>query len=152
MLRLQLLPELSIGETSRKTGLTTRAIRFYEDCGLLAARRNGRGARWYGREALDRLAFIGLARKAGLTIPQIGELVRLGEGSEEDRMGRLEELLMSRLDAIEAERIAVEQSAQALGVNLPSRRPQSGYSATGSRKPGARDAEAVRPRHQSGAA
>ncbi len=152
MLRLQMIPELSIGEASRKTGLTTRAIRFYEDCGLLSARRNGRGARWYGGEALGRLAFISLARQAGLSIPQIGELVSLADGSEKDLMGRLQELLVSRLDAIEAERLSVEHSAQALGVNLPSRRPQSDCSATGSRKSGGRDAEAVRPRHQSGAA
>jgi hypothetical protein len=29
----------SIGELAREFGLTTRAIRFYEDCGLLAPQR-----------------------------------------------------------------------------------------------------------------
>ena len=31
-------PTFSISELAREFGLTTRAIRFYEDCGLLAPR------------------------------------------------------------------------------------------------------------------
>jgi DNA-binding transcriptional MerR regulator len=35
-------PTFSIGELAREFDLTTRAIRFYEDCGLLAPQRRGR--------------------------------------------------------------------------------------------------------------
>ena len=38
----QMSTTLTIGELAREFDLTTRAIRFYEDCGLLMPQRSGR--------------------------------------------------------------------------------------------------------------
>ena len=37
---------LSIGETARRSGLTVRALRYYEEQGLLAAVRDSNGQRY----------------------------------------------------------------------------------------------------------
>jgi len=124
MVRALQIPDVGIGEAVRRTGLTSRAIRFYEESGLLQSIRTVRGARRYDRASLDRLAFIGLARDAGLTIPQIRELLRLGEGQDEARRLRLQDLYRDRLCQLDAEREAVERGARAMGVPLMSRRPQ----------------------------
>ena len=124
MLRALQTPDVGIGEAERRTGLTSRAIRFYEESGLLESMRTARGARRYDRASLDRLAFIGLARDAGLTIPQIRDLLRLGEDQDEARRLRLQDLYRDRLSRLDAECDAVERSARAMGVPLMSRRPQ----------------------------
>ena len=41
---------LTIGELAREFDLTTRAIRFYEDCGLLAPQREGRNRVYTARD------------------------------------------------------------------------------------------------------
>jgi hypothetical protein len=45
---------LTIGELSRDSGVTLRALRFYQSKGLLAPRRNG-SARLFSYEDRDRL-------------------------------------------------------------------------------------------------
>ncbi|WP_150245376.1 MerR family transcriptional regulator [Nocardiopsis quinghaiensis] len=41
---------MRIGELARRTGTTTRALRFYESQGLIGARRSANGYREYGEE------------------------------------------------------------------------------------------------------
>ena len=65
-----------IGEVAQRAGIATSAIRYYEKEGLiLKADRQG-NARVYGSDIFDRLALIGLAKKAGFTIAETRELVR----------------------------------------------------------------------------
>jgi MerR family regulatory protein len=55
---------LLIGEVAKRTGATRKALRLYEDAGILAApRRTSSGYRLYGTETLDVLAFV--ARRSG---------------------------------------------------------------------------------------
>ena len=49
--------EFTIGELSREFGMTLRALRFYENKGLVAPRREG-GTRIYSRTDRSRLALI----------------------------------------------------------------------------------------------
>jgi DNA-binding transcriptional MerR regulator len=68
---------LRINEVAAETGLTTRAIRYYEEIGLLepAARSDG-DYRLYDASDLDRLAFIrSLRDDAGFSLAQIGQLL-----------------------------------------------------------------------------
>jgi MerR family transcriptional regulator, repressor of the yfmOP operon len=68
---------LRINEVAAETGLTTRAIRYYEQIGLLepAARSEG-DYRLYDASDLDRLQFIrGLRDDAGFSLAQIGQLL-----------------------------------------------------------------------------
>jgi MerR family redox-sensitive transcriptional activator SoxR len=69
---------LTISEISRRSGVASSALRFYEDKGLIASIRSGRGHRRYPRAVLRRVAFIVFAQKIGLSLEEIGrELSKL---------------------------------------------------------------------------
>lgn len=69
---------LTIGELSKRSGVATSALRFYEDRGLIASDRVGSGHRRYPRAVIRRVAFIVFAQRVGLTLEEIkGELDRL---------------------------------------------------------------------------
>jgi len=69
---------LTIGEVSRRSGVATSALRFYEQRGLIASERAGSGHRRFQRPVLRRIAFIVFAQRIGLTLGEIGaELGRL---------------------------------------------------------------------------
>src|SRR3569833_1140296 len=65
---------LDIREVARRTGLTSRALRFYEARGLVAPLRTGSGRRVYGAAALERLNQVLALKRAGLTLAQIQRL------------------------------------------------------------------------------
>lgn len=58
---------MRIGELARATGTTTRALRYYEEQGLLRPRRSTNGYRTYGPEAVTVVENIRLLLAAGLT-------------------------------------------------------------------------------------
>jgi MerR family transcriptional regulator, redox-sensitive transcriptional activator SoxR len=69
---------LTIGEVSRRSGVASSALRFYEERGLLGSERSGSGHRRYPRPVLRRIAFIVFAQRIGLTLDEIGaELAKL---------------------------------------------------------------------------
>jgi MerR family redox-sensitive transcriptional activator SoxR len=69
---------LTINEVSRRSGVASSALRFYEERGLLASERVGSGHRRYPRSVLRRIAFIVFAQRIGLSLDEIGaELARL---------------------------------------------------------------------------
>ncbi|HEX8125646.1 MAG TPA: MerR family transcriptional regulator [Allosphingosinicella sp.] len=86
---------LDIAEVVRRTGLSARALRFYEARGLLKPLRTASGRRVYGPAELEEVNRILALKKAGLTLAQIQ---RLGGGRPLD----LEALVAAQLEAIEA--------------------------------------------------
>lgn len=70
---LQMADLLTIGEVSRRSGVASSALRFYEQRGLIDSERAGSGHRRYPRSALRRVAFIVFAQRVGLTLEEIGE-------------------------------------------------------------------------------
>ena len=69
---------LTITEVSRRSGVASSALRFYEDRGLIASERTGAGHRRYPRAVLRRIAFIVFAQRIGLSLEEIGvELAKL---------------------------------------------------------------------------
>jgi DNA-binding transcriptional MerR regulator len=68
---------LKIHEVAAETGLTTRAIRYYEEMGLLEPAARSEGAyRLYDASDLDRLRTIKELRdEAGFSLAQIGQLL-----------------------------------------------------------------------------
>jgi MerR family redox-sensitive transcriptional activator SoxR len=69
---------LTIGEVSRRSGVASSALRFYEARGLIDSERTGPGHRRYPRTVLRRIAFIVFAQRIGLTLEEIGaELSKL---------------------------------------------------------------------------
>ena len=73
------MPELlTIGEVSKRSGVASSALRFYEERGLIASEREGSGHRRYPRSVLRRIAFIVFAQRVGLTLDEIDrELAKL---------------------------------------------------------------------------
>jgi len=74
----------SISDLAREFALTTRAIRFYEDCGLVTPRRNGR-QRVYGERERVRIKLILRGKRLGLALSEIRELVDMYEVARNER-------------------------------------------------------------------
>jgi len=74
----------TISDLAREFALTTRAIRFYEDCGLLTPAREKR-ARIYGERERVRLKLILRGKRLGLALSEIGELLDLYEVRRNER-------------------------------------------------------------------
>jgi MerR family transcriptional regulator, thiopeptide resistance regulator len=69
---------LDIRDVAKRTGLTSRALRFYEARGLLKPLRTYSGRRLYGRGELERIQQILALKRAGLSLAQIGKLTARG--------------------------------------------------------------------------
>ncbi|HEU4460820.1 MAG TPA: MerR family DNA-binding transcriptional regulator [Methylibium sp.] len=84
----------SIGELAREFDLTTRAIRFYGDCGLLAPQRGGAGGRQRVYTARDRtrLKLTLRGKRLGLSLAEIKDLVDMYE-SPRDSAAQLRRFL-----------------------------------------------------------
>jgi len=78
---------LRITEVAEEVGLTARAVRYYEELGLLkpAARSEG-SYRLFDEDDLERLRFIrGLRDDAGFSLAEIGRLLEDEEARERNR-------------------------------------------------------------------
>jgi DNA-binding transcriptional MerR regulator len=65
---------MRIGELARRTGASTRALRYYEERGLLVSDRQTNGYREYGQDAVLRVRNIRRLLEAGLSSDDIAEL------------------------------------------------------------------------------
>jgi DNA-binding transcriptional MerR regulator len=70
----------TISDLAREFGVTLRTLRFYEDKGLLAPRREGQTRRYDDRDR-DRLALILKGKKLGFTLAEIRALVEQADMS-----------------------------------------------------------------------
>jgi len=69
---------INIGEAAKRSGVSAKMIRHYEEVGLIPpASRTGSGYRRYTESDVYTLKFIRHARDLGFSIRQIGELVGL---------------------------------------------------------------------------
>lgn len=72
---------MRIGQVAEATGVSTKALRFYEREGLLdEPERTASGYRNYSKSAVDRVAFVKRSQAAGLTLRQIGEILAVRDG------------------------------------------------------------------------
>ena len=84
----------TIGELAREFELTTRAMRFYEDKGLLAPARAGPGGRQrvYGARDRTRLALALRAKRLGLSLSEVKDILDMYD-SPRDTVAQLEKFL-----------------------------------------------------------
>ncbi|MEV0350722.1 MerR family transcriptional regulator [Nonomuraea sp. NPDC050680] len=66
---------MRIGELAARSGVSVRALRYYEEQGLLAAYRSASGQRRYPEAAADRVQLIQMLYAAGLSSRTIVELL-----------------------------------------------------------------------------
>jgi DNA-binding transcriptional MerR regulator len=76
--------EFSISELAREFDITPRAIRFYEDQGLLAPRRDGQ-RRIYSARDRTRLKLTLRGKRLGLTLSEIRDLIDMYEPGRDER-------------------------------------------------------------------
>ena len=76
--------EFSISELAREFDVTPRAIRFYEDQGLLAPRREGQ-RRVYTARDRTRLKLTLRGKRLGLSLSEIRELIDMYEPGRDER-------------------------------------------------------------------
>lgn len=96
-----MMAEMRIGELARATGLSVRALRHYEQLGLLrSARRSPSKHRLYGQAELERLYRICALKNLGLSLPEINKSL------ETEGLG----------DLVERQLVHVEQEMQRLGA------------------------------------
>jgi MerR family transcriptional regulator, thiopeptide resistance regulator len=69
-----MIDSLPIDEVVRRTGLTSRTLRFYEAKGLVAPLRTASGRRLFGKHELARLHHIVVLKSAGLSLNQMKQL------------------------------------------------------------------------------
>lgn len=69
---------MNISEAARRSGLTSKAIRYYEDIGLIApAKRGENGYRQYETGAVEELHFLARARDVGFDLEECRQLLTL---------------------------------------------------------------------------
>jgi len=104
----------TIGQLCREFGCTTRALRFYEEQGLLfPARRQGQ--RVYSYKDRTRLGLIVRGRKVGLSIAEIRELFETYEDEGEAAQNALAlKLFQKRIAALEAQRAEIDWAMETL--------------------------------------
>ncbi|PSK98820.1 DNA-binding transcriptional MerR regulator [Murinocardiopsis flavida] len=95
---------MRIGELARRTGTTTRALRYYEEQALLTSERGGNGYREYGDDAVVRVRNVRLLLDAGLGSEEIRELRAClsRDLTHEPACGEALGLYERRLDAVRA--------------------------------------------------
>jgi DNA-binding transcriptional MerR regulator len=76
--------EYSISELAREFDITPRAIRFYEDQGLISPRRDGQ-RRIYAPRDRTRLKLTLRGKRLGLSLSEIRELIDMYEPGRDER-------------------------------------------------------------------
>jgi DNA-binding transcriptional MerR regulator len=130
-----------IRDLAREFGVTARALRFYEECGLLSPRRAGQ-ERIYSRRDRARLKLVLLGKRVGFSLEEIRgmlDLYDLGDGQATQLnvaakrfREQIAQLKTQRLDIdkaiAELERVTeiVERRLAEQGGARPENSPQSG--------------------------
>ncbi|NUP16738.1 MAG: MerR family transcriptional regulator [Streptomyces sp.] len=91
---------IRIGEVARGAGVSVRAVRYYEQQGLLIAERSPSGQRLYRQDAISRVRFFQQMFAAGLTSRRITELMPCWEAGHTDADQRA--MLRAERDRIQA--------------------------------------------------
>jgi DNA-binding transcriptional MerR regulator len=116
-------PTYSISALAQEFALTTRAIRFYEDEGLLAPARRGQ-TRIYGERERTRIKLILRGKRLGLALSEIRELfdIYAAAGNERPQLVKFAQMLADRramllqqredIDAVLAEIAVLERDCR----------------------------------------
>ncbi len=71
------MESITRGQLAKQLGITSEAIRFYEQQGLIEPYRATNGYRRYNHECVDRMKFILHAKEVGLSLRDIQELLSI---------------------------------------------------------------------------
>jgi DNA-binding transcriptional MerR regulator len=104
----------TIGELSREFGITLRALRFYENKGLISPHREGMN-RLYSHGDRTRLALILKGKKLGFTLGEIRQMVAAEEGEADARTLRLSrEKCLEQIELLKKQKAEIEEGLNEL--------------------------------------
>jgi DNA-binding transcriptional MerR regulator len=113
---------MRISDLAERTGFPPSTLRYYESVGLLRPERDGNGYRRYQPADLDRMRFVARAKRLGLHLEEISELVALrGDGDcplVRDRLAALVEAKLAETRRSIAELAAFEDELAQLADGL----------------------------------
>ena len=92
----------TIGELSREFGVTLRALRFYENKGLISPQREGL-SRLYSEGDRTRLALILKGKKLGFTLGEIRQMIAAEEGDADSQDTHAQPRKMPGADRVAAQ-------------------------------------------------
>ena len=111
-------PLIRIGEVARSAGVSVRAVRYYEEQGLLTAERSPSGQRLYRQDAVTLVRFFQQMYAAGLTSQRIAELLPCWNSGHTDADQRA--MLRAERDRIQAKiddlRAALDRLDTVIGI------------------------------------
>lgn len=67
--------QLTIGQVAARTGVTTSALRFYEDQGLIRSNRTAGNQRRFSRDVIRVVSVIRVAQSLGISLDEIGAVI-----------------------------------------------------------------------------
>lgn len=94
---------LRIGDLAKATGKTARALRLYEEMGLLTpGERTAGGFRLYGKDAIERVRWISQLQDLGLSLNDIHDAVKdaAAHGVPREAMAHVRALFEARLEEL----------------------------------------------------
>ena len=104
----------TIGELSREFGVTLRALRFYENKGLISPQRDGL-TRLYSPGDRNRLALILKGKKLGFTLGEIRQMIAIEEGSaDSDSLSFSREKCLEQIQMLERQKAELEEGLKEL--------------------------------------
>jgi DNA-binding transcriptional MerR regulator len=103
----------SITQLCREFGVTPRALRFYEEEGLVFPSRRD-GMRVYSYKDRARLVLVVRGRRVGLSIAEIREILDAYEDGEVAQNVKALAVFQKRIEALEARRLDVERALEDL--------------------------------------
>ena len=114
---IELAPQYTISDLAKEFGLTTRAIRFYEDRQLLDPDRVGT-KRLYSRKDRARVKLIVRGKKLGFSLSEILDLIELYENAADEvpQLQRYYDKLSEHRRKLESQRQEIEQTIIELRV------------------------------------
>ena len=105
---------ISIGELSREFGVTLRALRFYENKGLISPHREGL-SRLYSQGDRTRLALILKGKKLGFTLGEIRQMIAAEEGAaDSDALTLSREKCLEQIEMLKRQKAEIEEGLSEL--------------------------------------
>src|SRR5689334_99398 len=101
---------LSIGDLAREFDVTPRAIRFYEDEGLLSPRRDG-SRRIFSKRDYVRLKLILRGKRLGFSLAEVREMLELYDSAPDERpqLEKFVAALAVRREQLERQREEIDE-------------------------------------------
>ena len=117
---------MRIGELSRRTGVSRRSLRYYEQHGLIHARRSDNDWREYDEATVDRVQTIAELISSGLALDGVKDLAPCLDVHDPNRCADRDlpvKTYQSRLDVVDARLTRLQRTRDRLARQLDALRP-----------------------------